>query len=125
RVRSCTHPDAHAASGRVSALRPPLIGAGMERSSSPHERSDMRGPTTENPGYRFAHPGYEAKKRSSTEAANGNRYIKIPAIGKSDGASTNTFLTQGSRGVHMDAARTGRAVRDARKRGEFGRFRQW
>src|SRR5215471_18257648 len=36
--------------------------------------------------------------------------------------STNTFLTQGSRGVHMDAARTGRAERDARKRREFGRF---
>ena len=47
------------------------------------------------------------------------------AIGKSDGSIDKHFLTQGLRGAHMRLARTGRADRDARKRREFGCFRQW
>src|SRR5262245_1340654 len=31
RVRSCTHPDADAASGRLPALRPPLVGVGNQQ----------------------------------------------------------------------------------------------
>jgi hypothetical protein len=48
----------------------------------------------------------------------------MSAIGKSDGGIDKHFLTWAARGVHMAAARAGRAERDARKRREFGRFRQ-
>src|SRR5262249_40878484 len=45
RVRSCTHPDADAASGRLPALRPPLVGAGKQQRR--RKRTENRGSKNE------------------------------------------------------------------------------
>src|SRR5262245_3054540 len=58
RVRSCTHPDADAASGRLSALRPPLFSgtSNGKRRSDKEERKERRANEEKPSGQPFITP---------------------------------------------------------------------
>jgi hypothetical protein len=47
-----------------------LFDFGVAQTCSPDERSEIRGNTSTGPGYRFAHPGYEAYRYEAYRSAN-------------------------------------------------------
>jgi hypothetical protein len=91
---------------RLSALRRPSSGRQMKMRTVSNE---------------------EQEERSGQWNAGHKKDASATPIGKSDGGIDKHFLTPGHHDAHMDAARTGRADRDARKRrglAAFGDFRR-